>query len=364
MNNFSLVRLPMMTVILTREGEIMKRILCVFMLLMCVGVCQRMYASAGNRTGTGGAPELLIPTGARDLAMGGSTISTTSGIEAVFWNPAGIVKSKSSVNLMFSHLSYIADIGVDYGAASANFEGVGTLALSIKSLSIGEMLVTTTLDPDGTGQTYSPQFFTAGATFAKQLSDRVSVGLTANLVTERILEVHTSGFAFNVGVMYNNLANINGLSIGVAIKNIGPQLKYDGPGLYAQGTVAGQNRSANNVALEAAPFELPSTFEFGFGYQSILEGNNSLLFSGTFQNNNFSGDEYKGGFEYGYNSNFFARLGYSGSPSSQSADYIYGFTAGVGVEYPLEGVNLAVDYAYRSVKYFDGNHSISIRLGF
>jgi len=342
----------------------MKRITFVVLLMLSAVVFQSVYASGSNRTGTGGAAQLLIPVGARDLAMGGATISTTAGIEALYWNPAGIAKSRTSANLMFSHMSYIADIGVDYGAASANFEGIGVFAISIKSLSIGDMLVTTTQDPDGTGQTYSPQLFTAGATFAKQLSDRIAVGITANLVTEHIAEVSANSVAFNVGVMYDNLGGLNGLSLGVAVKNVGPQLKYDGPGLYVQGTVADQNRSANLVQLEAAAFELPSTIEFGVGYHYALADNSSVLFSGTFQNNNFSGDEYKGGFEYGYNNNFFARLGYDGSPSDQSPDYIYGFTAGAGISYPLEGLDVTVDYAYRSVKYFDGNHTISIKLGF
>jgi hypothetical protein len=353
-----------MIMTLTYKEQIMKRITSILLLLFCAVTFQYLYASGGNRTGSGGAAELLIPTGARDLAMGGATISTTSGIDALFWNPAGIANAKSSVNMMFSHMSYIADIGVSYGAVSANFEGIGTFAFSVKSLSIGEMLVTTTLDPDGTGQTYTPQYFVAGLTFAKQLSDKISVGVTANLISERIAEVSTSGTAFNVGVKYENLANVNGLSLGVAVKNIGPQLKFEGPGLYQQGTVANQNRSANFVALESAPFELPSTFEFGLGYKYTMEGNSALLVSGTFQNNNFSGDEYKGGLEYGYNNNFFARVGYTGSPANQNPDYIYGFTAGAGIAYPMEGVEIAFDYAYRSVKYFDGNHTISIRLGF
>jgi len=353
-----------MIMTLTYKEQIMKRILSILLLLFGAVTFQHLYASGGNRTGSGGAAELLIPTGARDLAMGGATISTTSGIDALFWNPAGIANAKSSVNMMFSHMSYIADIGVSYGAVSANFEGIGTFALSIKSLSIGEMLVTTTLDPDGTGQTYSPQFFIAGATFAKQLSDKISVGITANLVSERIADVNTSGTSFNIGVMYANLASINGLSLGVAVKNIGPQLKFEGPGLYQQGTVSNQNRPANFMGLEAASFELPSTFEFGLGYRYAMEGNSSIQIAGTFQNNNFSGDEYKSGLEYGYNNNFFARVGYSASPSNQDPNYIYGFTAGAGIAYPMEGVDIAFDYAYRAVKYFDGNHTISIKLGF
>lgn len=333
-------------------------------LLMSLVAVQSVFASGGNRTGTGGSAQLLIPVGARDLALAGSTISTSSGIEALFWNPAGITKSGQSANVMFSHMSYIADIGVEYGAASANFAGIGTFAISIKSLSIGDMLVTTTLDPDGTGEVFSPQFFTVGGTFARQLSDRISVGVTANLVSERIANVSTNGVAFNVGVMYDNLASVNGLSLGVVVKNVGPQMSYSGPGLYALGGSTGQNSADNFVQRESAPFELPSTIEFGMGYRYQVNDNNDLLLSGTFQSNNFSGDEYKGGLEYGYNNNFFARVGYTGSPVEQSPDYIYGFTTGVGFAYAFEGTQVSFDYAYRSVKYFSGNHVISIKLGF
>ncbi len=64
-----------------------------------------LYAGSGNRRGTGGASELLIPVGARDLAMGGSTISTTHGVDALFWNPAGVAKLTSSASLMLSPLT-------------------------------------------------------------------------------------------------------------------------------------------------------------------------------------------------------------------------------------------------------------------
>lgn len=340
----------------------MKRIW--FMIFVCACTLQYAYGSGGNRTGTGGAGQLIIPVGARDLAMAGASVSTTEGIEALYWNPAGITKSTNSTNVMFSHMSYIADIGVEYGAVSTNFEGIGTFALSIKSLSIGDMLVTTTNDPDGTGQTFSPQFFTVGASFARHLSDRISVGLTTSLVGERIADVSSNGVSFTVGVTYDNLASVNGLSLGVVVKNIGPQMTYTGPGLYAQGSSPGQNSPDNFVSREAAPFELPSSIEFGMGYHYAVGSNSDLLFSGTFQNNNFSGDEYKGGFEYGYNNNFFIRAGYMGSPESQSPDYIYGFTGGVGIAYAFEGTELSFDYAYRAVKYFDGNHIISIKVGF
>ena len=62
----------------------------------------------------------------------------------------------NSVVVYASHMSYIADIGVDYGAVSTAVEGFGVLSLSLKALAIDDILVTTTTNPDGTGQTFKP----------------------------------------------------------------------------------------------------------------------------------------------------------------------------------------------------------------
>lgn len=95
----------------------MKRML-ISALMLCV-----LFASVvgtveaqNKRTGTAAATELLIPVGARYLAMGGSPIASATGIEAVHYNPAGLGLLKNSAEGMFSSMSYIADINVSYGA--------------------------------------------------------------------------------------------------------------------------------------------------------------------------------------------------------------------------------------------------------
>ena len=330
-----------------------------FILLLALGDA---FASGGNRTGTGGANQLLIPVGTRGIAMGEANISTSSGIESLFWNPAGVAKMEHSSDIMFSHMSYIADIGVEYGAVAANFEGFGVISFNIKSLSIGDIPVTTTLTPDGTGQTFSPQMLTVGVSYSKQLVEQISVGVTVNYITETLGDVTANGVSFNVGAIYDNLADINGLSFGLVMKNIGPEMKFDGPGLYTVADVNGLNRPPSNYKVDTAPFELPSSFELGFGYQPTLDESNTLMFSGVFQNNNFSDDEWKLGAEYGYNNIFFIRGGYEFSPDA--IDYLYGFTAGVGINYEVEGFAVRVDYAFRDVQFFDANHVFAVTLGF
>jgi len=330
-------------------------ILLAFILLLAVDT----FAGGGKRTGTAGAAELMIPVGPRGIAMGESNLVNTTGIEALYWNPAGVSHMQGNADVMFSHMSYIADIGVDYGAVAANFEGFGTIALSIKSLAIGDIPVTTTVNPDGTGETFSPTFIVAGLSYSKMLTEAISVGITGNFVSERMADVSASGFAIDFGVIYQNLADVNGLSIGVVLKNLGTDMKFDGSGMYQQTVVGGVARLTK---IDAAAFEMPFNFQLAVGYNPVVDEQNSLLFTGLYQNNNFLGDEYKLGGEYGYNDLFFVRAGYLLSP--QSDEYVYGFTGGAGINYEVEGFGFKVDYAYREVEFFDGNHVFALTLGF
>jgi hypothetical protein len=335
-----------------------------FILLTCLLSASTLLASSGNRTGTNGASELLIPVGARDIGMGGSTTALTSGPEALFWNPAGIGGIRNSVTLFASHMSYIADIGVECASVAVDFSEFGVLALQLKALSIGDIPVTTVNTPDGSGQYFSPRFLTFGLTYGRQLTDRIRVGATVNLISEQMADVSATGFSFDMGVIYDNLAGIKGLSFGVVVKNIGPQMKFEGTGLNVNAVSSDLNRPAYVYSVEAASFELPSTIELGFGYQLSLGEDHAVTMSTAFQNNNFTDDAYRAGLEYGFQSLFFVRAGYDYSPVEQTPrENIFGPAFGAGVHANVGGTDVSFDYAYRSVKYFDGNHVFSVKIG-
>ncbi len=340
-----------------------KRYQIFMILLLAVFSFTTVFAGGGRRNGTGGASELLIPVGVRGIAMGNANSATSYGIESIYWNPAGLAQSEQSVEAMFSYMTHIADIGINYGAISANVGSLGSVALTLKVLSIGEIAITTSDNPDGTGQFFTPTYLTAGLTYSKNLSDRISVGFTGNLITERLGQVSATGFAFDIGLMYENLGNINGLNFAVVMKNLGPQMNYDGAGLYTNATVSDFNRPSQFYKIDAASFELPSTLEFGFGYKANLNETNSLLLSTSYQNSNFYGDEYKIGGEYVFNNLLALRAGYTLIPSEQIIENIYGLTLGAGINYDMQGTLIKFDYAYRQVDLFSPNHVISLALG-
>jgi len=333
-------------------------ILCVA--LVCA-VTSVSYAGRGDKAGTSAAPMLLIPVGARDIALGGSNLASSIGVDAIYYNPAGLAFSKKNSEAMFSHMNYIADIGVDYLAVSTSFEGLGALALTIKALSLGDIPVTTEANPDGTGEIYTPRFTTIGITYSNALTDRISIGLTTNLISEQIDRVTSNGVAFNFGVQYR------GLDVGVAVKNIGPQMQYSGPGLIRNGQIDNDvsiGRSSSIYTIQASTAELPSVIELGFAYHASINEQTKVNFSSMFLNQNFMDDEFKLGGEFVYDNTFFIRAGYSMAPQAVKDTYIYGPSFGAGINQNFDGLDFTIDYAYRSVKYFDANHVFTLKLGF
>jgi len=104
-----------------------------------------------DRIGTASGSQLLIPVGARDMALGGATVANTNGVEAIGWNPAGVVMMKNRSEAIFSYLNYFAGMGVSFSGVAVNLGYIGYMGFSLKALHVGEIEKTTADLPDGTG---------------------------------------------------------------------------------------------------------------------------------------------------------------------------------------------------------------------
>ncbi len=76
-------------------------------LALVIALSAMLLAGSEDRIGTAGAQELRISVGSRGVAMGGALVANCSGTEALYWNPAGVVR-QSGTEAMFSHLDYFA----------------------------------------------------------------------------------------------------------------------------------------------------------------------------------------------------------------------------------------------------------------
>ncbi|MBC8179636.1 PorV/PorQ family protein [candidate division KSB1 bacterium] len=341
-------------------------ILCV---VMAVIVSSLNAQEARNRKiGSAAATELLIPVGARDLAMGGSSIAISQGVDAIHWNPAGLGRLASSAEGLFSTMSYIADINLTYGAVGVSFGGFGVVGLSVRSLGFGDIPLTTNDDPEGlAGRTFSPSFITVGLSYARAFTDAITAGGTIKIISEKMGRVTGSGVAVDFGVQYHGIGGIPGLHLGVALKNFGTQVDFGGSGLLRRATSSEGRRPEQHYSSEAASYELPSIAEFGLTYQRTLSENLNLSVNGTFSNNNLALDGYRIGGEIGYRMEKIQFFGRGGIELAQTSDYdehIFGPTMGFGLFYAAPGVNITIDYAWRQVEYFDNNSVFSFKFGF
>jgi hypothetical protein len=320
-----------------------------------------VFAGSEARIGTAGAQELLIPVGARGIALSGANVADIHGTEAIYWNPAGLSTGRRT-EAMFSYMNWIADIKMTYIAVGANVGRAGALGFTIRTLDIGDIELTTTDQPDGTGEYFSPTFLVIGATYSKMMTDRIAFGVTMNLINESVRQLKATGLAFDFGVQYRNL--VPGLNFGLALKHLGPDMSFDGEDLeYFVDTGAEPGSKARPARLTLASFDLPVTFELGLGYNYNFTEEHSLNAYANFRNFNLGNDQYMGGLEYKFKSLFSLRGGYLGTQNND--DNIFGPTVGAGIQASLGGnTSIMFDYAYRAVDYFDANQFFSLVFGF
>jgi opacity protein-like surface antigen len=335
------------------------------------------FAGTGRRRGTAGASELLIPVGSRGIALNGAFTSGFTGLEAIYWNPAGLAGSTQSAEAMISRMNYIADMGINYGAVSAKFGSIGHFGVSIKSLDFGDEIAETTVEnPDGTGRTFAPNFFTLGLTFSRQMTDRIYFGTTAKIISERFLDAGATGLGLDFGLQY--ATGVKGFKLGIALRNFGPRMRFSGPELEQRiqipGTESGTRQE--NLRIVATNFELPSTFELGASYVLELGEKSNVVVMGMFQNNSFSFDSYNVAAEYTLNNLIFLRGGYSLAQreglanksdgfTSSSEDYLFGPAVGGGVKLNLSSnILMHLDYAYRTTEFFEDNQVFTVSFGF
>jgi hypothetical protein len=321
------------------------------------------FAGDPDRIGTAAGVQVQVPVGAKDIALVGSNLAYTSGLDAIYWNPAGLARMENTAAVQFSYMSIFNDIGVNYLAAAYGDEDLGVFGVSIKSFNFGDIPFTTTEDMDGSsGRTFSPTFVTLGFTYSRPLTEVVNVGLTLKLINESIDRASATAFAFDIGLQYDNLGSIDGLAFAVALKNIGSSLSYQGSALGTN--YQDPSGREDFLTRDAASNQLPTSIEFALGYKAMLAEKNMVSVMGNFLSNNFENDAVRFGVEYSFDDFLFARGGYNLGMGVETADKVYDFALGAGIKYPLGGVNFIFDYAYRNTQYFDGENIFTITLGF
>ncbi|MCX6161552.1 MAG: PorV/PorQ family protein [Ignavibacteriae bacterium] len=321
-----------------------KIFLIILTILFAVNLTQ---AGPRKKLGTSAAPELLIPVGSIGTSLAGSNTSFQTGIDAMYWNPAGLSQLNSpNVEAMFSHMNYFADMKVEYLGVAAKLGGLGVLGFGVKAYNIGDIEQTTEIQPEGTGATFSPSYIVGNLTFARQMTDRIRFGANVKVINESVADVSSTGVGFDFGIQYKG--GESGFNFGIAIKNLGPSMTFNGSGLDRTILLPNGQQTIQRVVLQS--FDLPTALDLGIGYIYNYKKMMDFALGVSFQNNSFSSDEFKFGLEYNYKKMFYLRGSFTVyTDKSGSSEQLFGPSFGAGLHYPFGSVSLGLDYAYRVI---------------
>jgi hypothetical protein len=325
--------------------------------------------SAGNqdRVGQAGASSLLINPWARSTGMGMANTANATGVEAMNLNVAGTAFTRKT-EILFSHSIHLSGSGININSFGLTQKAgdAGVIGLSVMSMNFGDIMRTTVDQPEGGLGTFSPNYLTIAASYAKEFSNSIYGGMALRIVSESINNVGAQGVAIDAGVRYVTGEN-DKIKFGIALRNVGPKMSYKGSGLNIRGVV--RSTDANlTFNQQSEPFELPSLLNIGGSYDLDLALDHKLTIAGNFTSNSFTKDQFMLGTEYDFKKIFQLRAGYvyeSGLFNNEQRQTVYtGPAAGFSVQIPLGkgGANLNLDYSYRTTNPFAGTHCLGMRI--
>lgn len=336
--------------------------------------CGTTNAGNPDRAGQAGATELLINPWSRSSGWAGANMSNVKGLEAMFSNVAGTAFTKKT-ELLFSRTNWLigTDIKINSFGLTQKVGSTGVLGLGIMSMDFGDIQITTVNQPEGGIGTYSPQFINLGLSYAKAFSDNIYGGMTFKVINEAISDVTAKGVALDAGIQYVT-GKYDNIHFGIALKNVGPRMKFKGDGLAFRGEIPSTG-VVMNVEQRSAEFELPSLINIGGAYDFYLVKDSAgtqshrLTVAGNFTSNSFSKDQMLLGVEYGFKSFLMIRAGYAYEKGILSSDErttaFTGPTAGLTVEIPMsktKGSTFGLDFSYRATNPFNGTYSLGARI--
>jgi hypothetical protein len=329
-------------------------------------ITSSVHAGNGERKGQAGASELLINPWARSSGWGAANSASVTGLEAIYGNVAGLAFTKKT-ELLFARTSWLGgtDISINAFGFSQRVGESGVLSMGIMSMDFGDIMITTTDLPEGGVGTFSPQYMNMNISYAREFSNSIYGGVTFKVITEEISDVSAKGMALDAGIQYVGGENQQ-MRFGIALKNVGPRMGFNGDGLSFRGTVSNGNQMT--VEQRSQDFELPSLLNIGGSYRFDLNEAHKVTLAGTFTSNSFTLDQYRLGLEYGYKTFLKLRGGFVYEDGILDAatrtNALTGPSAGFTFELPYGdgGTSIGIDYSYRATNPFNGIHSFGARI--
>lgn len=330
-------------------------------------------AMAGNpdRQGEAGASELLLNPWARSAGVHTLSTASVQGIEAMRINVAGLGRINQGEFMVANTRLYEGStLGMNAIGFATRMGESGALGVTLTAMDFGDIEVTTSEQPGGTGGTYSPSFFQIGLGYAYTYENKISVGMLVRGVSESLQTVSAFGIAIDAGVQYVSGPKDN-FKLGISLRNTGSSMEFGGEGLSFQTQAPDSPTGDYNLTVDSRSedFELPSQLNIGLAYDFYVGEKDFIRAIGNFTSNAFSTDQLGVGAEFYFRDLVVLRGAYRYDTDAEvGRENIYtGVAAGVSFMIPTKKDSdrkFVIDYAYRTTDPFSGTHNIGLGLAF
>ncbi|RMD91995.1 MAG: hypothetical protein D6814_17565 [Calditrichaeota bacterium] len=334
---------------------------CQLALLFSASLVFAQNTESPSKVGTTAAQFLKIGAGARAIGLGGAFTALAEGIDAIYWNPAGIARVGGLGEATFNHANWLAETDYDFAAFSVNLGDLGTVGFHVISFRVPEQIVRTVQFPQGTGQVWDANSIALGITFARNLTDRFSIGITGKFIRETLFNENAQGGAFDLGIVYQT--PWNNLQIGASITNFGTKMRLDGRDIFFNEDPLPQQGPVDQVPskFRLDAFEIPLNLRFGIAWRAYKDNNMeiTLLADGTHPNDNR--ESINSGIEVALKRVIYLRSGYKALflPNSEQ-----GLTFGAGLRYDAVGTNVRIDFGWADYGRLNDVKFFSLTIGY
>lgn len=334
-----------------RFGRAFSRVACFAAALVFVAGTARaqlMPNLGATRAGTSAFTFLKINNSPRAAALAGAHLAIDGDGYSAFTNPAAMSDLEYS-SLTFSNTFWIADINHSFFSYSRPFGNVGTFALHGTALTTGDMERRTELQPEGTGEYFSATNVAVGLSYAKNLTDRFSYGLTAKYVNETLDRFTAHAAAIDLGFLYR--LDFKEIKFAVALHNFGFNSTLNGD--------TDVSSPAGDREIELESFSLPAVFGIGISAVPVRNEDGYLLASVQLNHPDDNSANLRMGVEYGYRNFLFARAGYKVNVEDNPYP-----TFGAGFKFNAGRHPVYIDYSADPMRYLGWRHRIGLNIRF
>ncbi len=192
---------------------------------------------------TTAVPFLSIAPDPISGAMGDVGAATEPDANSTFWNPAKLafINQNSGISLTFTPWlkKFVDDMSISYLTGFKKLDEQSAFGASLTYFNLGDIQLS-----DGAGNPigeFTPREFAFSATYSRQLSRKLSIGVTGkyiysnlsgNITTSPVTDPKPgTSIAADIGIYYKSELNIfqkqSLLSYGASISNIGSKITYN-----------------------------------------------------------------------------------------------------------------------------------------